>query len=72
MAPVDLAAPTAEIVRLKEIEVPAAHGSGYARFFVEDGWVFREHHGKHVECICRSENADLSDLSRAAVGRLRA
>jgi len=25
------------------------------RFYVEDGWVFREHHGKYVECICRSE-----------------
>ncbi len=25
------------------------------KFFVEDGWVFREHHGKYVECICRSD-----------------
>lgn len=24
-------------------------------FFIEDGWVFREHHGKYVECICRTE-----------------
>ncbi len=30
---------------------------GYAQeeLFIEDGWVFREHHGKHIECICRSE-----------------
>ena len=26
--------------------------------FIEDGWVFREHHGKHVECVCRSEKID--------------
>ena len=25
------------------------------KFFIEDGWVFREHHGKYVECICRSD-----------------
>jgi len=25
------------------------------KFFVEDGWVFREHHGKYVECICRTD-----------------
>jgi len=26
------------------------------RFVFEDGWVFREHHGKYVECICRFED----------------
>ncbi|WP_297370616.1 hypothetical protein [Acidocella sp.] len=25
------------------------------RIVIEDGWVFREHHGKYVECICRSD-----------------
>ncbi len=30
-------------------------GGTEERFFVEDGWVFREHHGKYVECICRSD-----------------
>ena len=35
-------------------------------FFIEDGWVFCEHHGKYVECICRSDQIvtlwkDLSD-----------
>lgn len=24
------------------------------KLIIEDGWVFREHHGKYVECICRS------------------
>ncbi len=24
-------------------------------YYIEDGWVFREHHGKYVECICRTE-----------------
>ena len=25
------------------------------KYYIEDGWVFREHHGKYVECICRTE-----------------
>lgn len=32
-----------------------AGGHAQEKFFVEDGWVFREHHGKYVECICRSD-----------------
>lgn len=24
-------------------------------YYIEDGWVFREHHGKYIECICRTE-----------------
>lgn len=40
------------------------------RFFVEDGWVFREHHGKYVECVCRSdEMALLSEELRQALPR---
>ncbi len=31
-------------------------------FYVEDGWVFREHHGKYVECICRTEEMPLPPL----------
>ncbi|MDE2319154.1 MAG: hypothetical protein KGK02_05570 [Rhodospirillales bacterium] len=42
------------------------------RFFVEDGWVFREHHGKYVECICRSD--EISSLtetpSQTLLGRV--
>jgi hypothetical protein len=33
-----------------------AQNDGQEKFIVEDGWVFREHHGKYVECICRSED----------------
>jgi hypothetical protein len=32
------------------------------KFYIEDGWVFREHHGKYIECICRSE-----EISSASV-----
>ncbi len=40
------------------------------RFFVEDGWVFREHHGKYVECVCRSDEvAALSEELRQALPR---
>lgn len=31
---------------------------------IEDGWVFREHHGKYVECICRID--EMPHLARAA------
>lgn len=34
---------------------------------IEDGWVFREHHGKYVECICRSDEAFGQD-KRSAPG----
>ncbi len=34
------------------------------KFFIEDGWVFREHHGKYVECICRSD--EIATLFEAA------
>ena len=30
-------------------------GHSEERFYIEDGWIFREHHGKFVECICRSD-----------------
>ena len=37
-------------------------------FFIEDGWVFREHHGKYVECICRSnEIVTLVEEARQAL-----
>lgn len=39
------------------------------RFYIEDGWVFREHHGKYVECICRSDDiAKLPTILRAGQG----
>lgn len=39
-----------------------AGGGAEDHLVIEDGWVFREHHGKYVECICRSD-----ELSRKAV-----
>lgn len=28
---------------------------------IEDGWVFREHHGKYVECLCRTDEMPYLD-----------
>lgn len=32
-----------------------ARAAAQETYYIEDGWVFREHHGKYVECICRTE-----------------
>lgn len=40
------------------------------KFYIEDGWVFREHHGKYIECICRSE--EISSLPVTFVPNRRA
>lgn len=36
-------------------EVAPTRASAQESYYIEDGWVFREHHGKYVECICRTE-----------------
>ncbi len=33
----------------------ASRATAQETYYIEDGWVFREHHGKYVECICRTE-----------------
>lgn len=45
----------ARIIALRNAGVPPSDAA-HEKFYVEDGWVFREHHGKYVECICRSED----------------
>ena len=42
------------IVALKT-QLAGAGSHAQERIYIEDGWVFREHHGKYVECICRSD-----------------
>jgi|GEM_PF-6594354 hypothetical protein len=44
----------ARIIALRNGYVPP-ETHAQEKFYIEDGWVFREHHGKYVECICRSE-----------------
>lgn len=39
-----------------------ARAAAQEAYYIEDGWVFREHHGKYVECICRTE-----DISSAPI-----
>lgn len=39
-------------------QIFSSKGYPQDELFIEDGWIFREHHGKHVECVCRSEKID--------------
>jgi hypothetical protein len=43
----------ARIATLRDAIVSGA--AAQETYYIEDGWVFREHHGKYVECICRTE-----------------
>ena len=40
-------------------------------FYIEDGWVFREHHGKYVECICRTEEIPSTQAQTLPVFQVR-
>ncbi len=40
-------------------------------YYIEDGWVFREHHGKYVECICRAEDIPAVPAHNMPVFKLR-
>lgn len=53
----------ARIIALRNGYVPA-ESHAQEKFFIEDGWVFREHHGKYVECICRSEDLPSSPAAQ--------
>lgn len=54
MRPIEALTDNSRIVALKGSFVRVG-SHVQEQFFVEDGWVFREHHGKYVECICRSD-----------------
>ncbi len=45
-------------------------GAAQEKFYIEDGWVFREHHGKYVECICRSEDISTSPAQLLPIKQL--
>jgi hypothetical protein len=59
----------ARIVALREGGVPSSDAA-QEKFFIEDGWVFREHHGKYVECICRSEDLSTTPVQPLPVNQM--
>ena len=42
------------------------------KYYFEDGWVFREHHGRYIECVCRLEDAKRNGISVPRTLRLAA
>lgn len=48
-----------------------ARATAQETFYIEDGWVFREHHGKYVECICRTEEIPAVPTQNMPVFQLR-
>ncbi|MGO9816858.1 MAG: hypothetical protein ACLPG5_02095 [Acidocella sp.] len=59
----------ARIIALRKGGVPASNAA-HEKFYVEDGWVFREHHGKYVECICRSEDLSTTPVQPLPVNQM--
>lgn len=57
--------PVAQVFPLREIKNIASRSAPGAKFYFEDGWVFREQHGKHIECICRYEAAQTGSPSQS-------
>ncbi len=41
--------------RAADLAALSTRAAAQETYYIEDGWVFREHHGKYVECICRTE-----------------
>ena len=61
MPPNDSRIGQARIIALRNGGV-AQSDAAHEKFYIEDGWVFREHHGKYVECICRSEDISTTPI----------
>lgn len=59
----------ARIVKLGSTTVCRA--AAQESYYIEDGWVFREHHGKFVECICRTEEIPAAATPDMPVFQLR-
>lgn len=47
----------------KTLDSLAGHSAPEVKFYTEDGWVFREHPGKGIECVGRSEDVYAADLA---------
>jgi hypothetical protein len=61
----------AQVFPRKVSDMPAGLSASEAKFYAEDGWVFRERAGKGIECVGRYEDAQVMDLWRAGPERLR-
>jgi len=59
----------ARIANLRDASVSRA--AAQETYYIEDGWVFREHHGKYVECICRTEEIPAVPAHNMPVFQLR-
>lgn len=59
----------ARIVNLHDATTSRA--TAQETYYIEDGWVFREHHGKYVECICRTEEIPAVPAHHMPVFQLR-
>jgi hypothetical protein len=57
---------------LQDMHAFAATDESQTKFYFEDGWVFREHHGKYVECICRFEDIQVANLFQPSFGQTEA
>lgn len=57
------------IANLRDAAVSRA--TAQETYYIEDGWVFREHHGKYVECICRTEEIPAVPAHNMPVFQLR-
>lgn len=61
----------AQVFPRKVSDMPADLNASEAKFYAEDGWVFKERAGKGIECVGRYEDAQVMDLWRSDAGRLR-
>lgn len=52
-----------EVISLREFLDFPSENAAQETYYFEDGWVFREHHGKYIECICRVEDARRNGIS---------
>ncbi len=57
--------------RIANLRDASSRATAQETYYIEDGWVFREHHGKYVECICRTEEIPAVPAHNMPVFQLR-
>ncbi len=68
MPPLRKYASHAQVFPLPEFDAAAPD----TKYYFEDGWVFREHHGRYIECVCRVEDARRNGITIPRTLRLAA
>jgi hypothetical protein len=68
-SPARLVARGVRLFSLKDFHGSSVSDESQTRFYFEDGWVFREHHGRFVECICRFEDIHVANLFQPGYGQ---